>query len=63
MFIYGPVIDHTIYPPRLPPIKQSPEAHLFPGTDSQFALPMGGAIAVEGVYEIPPDDDPIIVWV
>jgi hypothetical protein len=55
---------------RSPPIEEFPEAHLFPGGDSQFALPLGavefaeGACPeyVEGVDEIPPDDVPTIIY-
>ena len=47
---------------RSPPIEEFPEAHLFPGEDAQFALPLGTAEFLEGVDEIPPDDIPTIIY-
>ena len=48
--------------PRSPPIEDFPEAHLFPGEGSQFALPLGAVEFAEGVDELPPDDVPTIIY-
>ena len=48
--------------PRSPPIEAFPEAHLFPGGDTQFALPLRAVEFAEGVDEIPPDDVPTIIY-